>query len=118
MRAGCSPGGDAHVRVFRKYQHVVAFILYIQAFLKAVSVEIPEQGQGGRVSGLGIVDQFAVRLVSVARHAEVMFRLRCINTIVVPVVPNRDWNSVRGVGEKLSREDLTLAVFSHTSPRR
>src|SRR5437660_858640 len=108
MSAGRSPGGDTHVRAFREQQHVVTFILYIQAFLKAVSVEIPKQGQGGRVGGLWIVDQFAVRLVSVARHAEVMFSLRRVNTIVVPVVPNRDWNPVRGIGEKLSREDLTL----------
>ena|SRR5437870_6186812 len=116
MSAGRSPRGDAHVRASGKHQHVVLFILYVEAFLEYVSVEIFKQRPGGRIGGLWIVNLFVVRLVGISGHAKVMFRLGRVGTIILPVVPNRDRNSVRGVGEKLARENFTLAVFRHTAP--
>src|SRR5437016_4294260 len=118
MRTGGSPGGETKVAAFGKLQHIVAFILYVEAFLKYVAVEITEQRAGGSVGGFWIVNLFTVCLVSVSRHPEVIFRIRRVETIVVPVVPNRDRDSIGRVGEKLSRQNFTLAVFADTPPNR
>src|SRR2546430_14306905 len=107
MRTGGSPGGETKVAAFGKLQHIVAFILYVEAFLKYVAVEITEQRAGGSIGGFWIGKLFTGWPVRVSRHPQVIFRPRRVETIVVPVVTDRDRGSIWRAGGKRSRPNFT-----------
>src|ERR1041385_3246311 len=100
----------------RKHQDVIIIAANDQAFLKNKAFKICNQCLRREVCRFGF-QRFCRSSGSIMHEAEVILPLRRIWSIVLPVVPDRERNSIRYVGEKLTRQQCRLLLFTHPTPR-